>query len=125
MKLFNAKNAPNAVGPYSHAVILKNGFIYVSGQIGFDAKTMEIPSDVEQQAKNVLKNIDAILTEAGYNNKDIVKTTIFLKDMSNFEIVNNIYGNYFGDHKPARSTVEVAKLPKNGLIEIEVVAYHE
>ncbi|PPE05893.1 Rid family detoxifying hydrolase [Williamsoniiplasma lucivorax] len=125
MKLFNANKAPNAVGPYSHAVILKNGFIYISGQIGLDHESMQMPNEIEKQTENILKNIDAILTEAGYKKNDIVKTTIFLKNIKDFEIVNNLYGNYFQEHKPARSTVEVSNLPKNGLIEIEVIAFSD
>lgn len=123
MKLFNANNAPKAIGPYSHAVILDNGFIYISGQLGSDPQTLDMPKNIEEQTLNVFKNIESILTEAKYNKNNVIKTIIFLKDLNDFEIVNNIYSNYFGDHKPARSTIEVSKLPKNGSIEIELVAF--
>ncbi|WP_027063468.1 Rid family detoxifying hydrolase [Mesoplasma seiffertii] len=124
MKMFNTKNAPAAVGPYSQAVILDDKKIFVSGQLGFDLKTMTLPEHIEQQTLNILENIDNILNDAGYTKRDIFKTTIMLKNIDDFLIVNEIYSNFFEDHKPARSCFEVSNLPKEALIEIEVIAQY-
>lgn len=122
MKSIHTKHAPEAIGPYSQAV-QAGEYMYISGQFGLDPKTGELKKDIEHQAKQVMKNIEAILKETGLNFTSVVKTTIFLSDMNNFAKVNDIYGSYFTDHKPARTTVEVSRLPKDALIEIEAVAY--
>lgn len=120
-KVINANNAPAAVGPYVHAV-MAGDFLYTSGQLGIDPATGEIPMGVEAQAHMSLKNLGAILNEAGLTYSDVVKTTVFLDDMNDFATINAIYAEYFTDETPARSCVEVAKLPKGGLIEIEAIA---
>ena len=114
--------APAAIGPYSQA-IMAGGFLYTSGQLGIDPETGALPPDITGQTKQSLKNIQAILEEAGLETNDVVKTVIYLKDLSDFSIVNEIYAAFFGSHKPARSCVEVSRLPKDGLVEIEVVAH--
>jgi 2-iminobutanoate/2-iminopropanoate deaminase len=119
--IITAKNAPAPVGPYSHAVSA-NGFVFVSGQIPLDANGNIVSGGVEAQTDQVFKNISAILTEAGLDFGDVVKTTVFLSDIGNFGVVNDIYARFFTDAPPARSAVEVAALPKGSLVEIEVVA---
>ncbi|AEM68532.1 RidA family protein [Mycoplasma putrefaciens] len=123
MKIIHTDNAPKAIGPYSQAIQICNGTLYLSGQLGLDAQTMQLPASIEQQTKNALKNIDAILNQAGYSKNDVVKTLVLLKDINDFTKVNEIYARYFQDHKPARSTFQVAGLPKDASIEIEVIAY--
>jgi len=121
-KIIFADNAPEAIGPYSHAVEA-NGMLFVSGQVPFVPETMEIvEGDVTAQTNQVLKNVDAILKYSGYTKDDIVKTTVFIKDMNEFPVINEAYGNYFGDHKPARECVEVARLPRDVKVEISVIA---
>lgn len=120
-KVINANNAPAAVGPYVHAV-MAGDFLYTSGQLGIDPTTGEIPAGVEAQAHISLKNLGAILNEAGLTYSDVVKTTVYLDDMNDFATINAIYAEYFTGETPARSCVEVAKLPKGGLIEIEAIA---
>ena len=115
------KNAPAAIGPYSQA-IMAGGLLYTSGQLGLDPETGALPESIEEQTKQSLKNIQAILEEAGLQKTDVIKTVVFLKNMSDFAVVNGIYADFFGDHKPARSCVEAAQLPKGGLIEFEAVA---
>ena len=124
MKIVNTLNAPSALGPYSQAILLENGFLYTSGQIGIDPKNnILVENDIALQTKNVLNNLKAILNEAGYSEKNVVKATIFLTDLSHFALVNQLYQDFFEEHKPARSCIEVNRLPKNALIEIEVIAY--
>jgi len=120
-RIIQSKNAPAAIGPYSQA-IMAGGLLYTSGQLGLDPETGTLPESIEEQTKQSLKNIQAILEEAGLQKTDVIKTVVFLKNMSDFAVVNGIYADFFGDHKPARSCVEAAQLPKGGLIEIEVVA---
>ena len=121
MKFVATDEAPSAIGPYSQAVIA-NGMIYTSGQIALmDDGTMET-RDIEHQTKQVLKNLYYVLKAAGAELNHVVKTTIYLTDMDDFAKVNEIYEHYFADHKPARSTIAVKTLPKNGLIEIECIA---
>ncbi len=120
-KVINTTKAPAAVGPYVQA-IQKGDMLYASGQLGLIPETGALPKGIEAQTKQSLANILAILEEAGYTKEDIVKTTVFLDDISNFGTVNEIYAEFFGDAKPARSCVEVAKLPKDGLVEIEFIA---
>ncbi|MDD2870692.1 MAG: Rid family detoxifying hydrolase [Candidatus Gracilibacteria bacterium] len=119
--LFKTHKAPIAIGPYSKAYFAGD-LLFCSGQLAFDSSTMElVEGGIENQTKQVCRNISYLLEENGLSLKDVVKTTIFLKDLNDFEIVNNIYKNYF-ILKPARSTVEVSRLPKDALIEIEVIA---
>lgn len=121
MKLISTDQAPAAIGPYSQAVVY-NGIVYTSGQIGMDETGKVIADDVVNQAHQVLKNLFYVLEEAGAHFNDVIKTTIFLADMDDFEKVNEVYAHYFGHHKPARSTVAVKTLPKNVLIEIDCIA---
>lgn len=120
MNYINSANAPAAIGPYSQAVAA-NGFLFLSGQLGLEPASMILPEGIEAQTHQVFKNIKAILNQAGKDFSDVVKTTVFLTNMEHFTAVNIIYGNYFGDHRPARSCIAVAQLPKNALIEIECV----
>ncbi|MDQ0063722.1 RidA family protein [Paenibacillus harenae] len=113
--------APAAIGPYSQAIKL-GGLLFTSGQIPLDASGQLIEGGIEEQAHQVFRNLEAVLAAAGSTFNDVVKATVFMKDMNDFASVNGIYGSYFGDHKPARSTVEVARLPKDVLVEIEVIA---
>lgn len=122
MKIINTPKAPAAIGPYSQA-IKTNGFIFCSGQIPLIPESMElVEHDITKQTKQVLQNIDAVLKEAGSSKNNVVKTTIFLANFNDFTVVNEIYGQFFGQHKPARATVEVSRLPKDVLIEIECIA---
>ena len=113
--------APAAIGPYSQAIRV-NGFVYTSGQLGLDPETGELKAGVQEQTHQAFKNIQAILEEEGLNLNHIVKTTVFLNDMNDFTAVNEVYATYFTDSFPARSAVEVARLPKDGLVEIEAIA---
>jgi 2-iminobutanoate/2-iminopropanoate deaminase len=114
--------APKAIGPYSQA-IKANGFVFVSGQIPIDPATQQlIEGDVAAQTERVLKNLSAILKAAGSSLQNVVKAGVFLKNMSDFGAMNEVYGRYFADAPPARSTVEVARLPKDVLVEIDVIA---
>ena len=119
--IIHTDHAPAAVGPYSQAV-LTGGLLLTSGQLGLNPKTGILPEGVEAQAAQALQNIGAILAESGYERTDVVKTTIFIRNMGDFAAVNRIYAGFFGDHKPARSCVEVSALPKGGLVEIEAIA---
>ncbi len=114
--------APAPIGPYSQAIRV-GSFVFCSGQIPLDPKSGEMvgTGDVEAQTKQVMKNIEAVIKEAGASFSQVVKTTIFLKNMSDFPKVNAIYGEFFSKPYPARSTVEVARLPKDVLVEIEVL----
>ena len=115
--------APEPIGPYSQAVQAGN-MLFVSGQVAIDPANNEvITGTVSDEARQVMKNINALLSEAGYSFADIVKTTIFLKDMNDFAAVNEVYGSYFESNFPARETVAVAGLPKNVNVEISVTAY--
>lgn len=114
--------APKAIGPYSQAVIA-NGFLYSAGQIALDPATMVlVGTDVKAQTERVLRNLEAILHEAGSSLGRVVKTTVFLADMGDFAAMNEVYAKHFGEHRPARSTVAAKTLPKNALVEIDVVA---
>ena len=122
MNIIATDNAPKAIGPYSQA-IEANGTLYISGQIPLDPQTMEFVSDeIEAQTNQCLKNIQAILTEAGYTLENVVKCGIFLADMNDFSAVNAVFGEYFSAHKPARACVQVARLPRDAKIEIEAIA---
>ncbi len=114
--------APNAIGPYSQA-IKAGDMLFISGQIPANPETGEIVSGkIAEQTHQVLKNLNSILKEAGYGFSDVVKTTIFIKDMNDFGTINEVYGQYFSEHKPARATVEVSRLPKDVKVEIELIA---
>jgi 2-iminobutanoate/2-iminopropanoate deaminase len=116
------QNAPQAIGPYSQA-IKANGFIFASGQIPIDPATNQLMSgDIAAQTERVLKNVSAILEAAGSNLRNVVRTTVFLKNMGEFAQMNEVYARFFGLNPPARSTVEVARLPKDVLVEIDVIA---
>lgn len=122
-KAIATDRAPQAIGPYSQAIQAGN-LLFISGQIPLNPEDGTIIShNIEKQTHQVLKNIEAILTEAGYSLSDVVKTTVFLKDMSDFETVNTIYGQYFKHPFPARCAVEVGRLPKDVKVEIEAIAY--
>ncbi|MEJ2528240.1 MAG: RidA family protein [Sulfurovaceae bacterium] len=121
MRNINTKNAPQAIGPYSQAMAV-DGLVYTSGQIAITPEGVMLQGSVEEQTHQVLKNLSAVLGEAGSSLQDVIKTTIFLSDMSDFDRVNEVYTIYFKEHKPARSTVAVKSLPKNALVEIECIA---
>ena len=121
-EILDAPSGPAPVGPYSVAVEA-NGFVFISGQGPLDPATNQlIVGGVEAETEQVMKNIEAILADVGLGYSDVVKTTIFLADMDDFPLVNAVYGKYVGDAKPARSTVEVARLPLDINVEIEVIA---
>lgn len=121
MKIIQTNNAPAAIGPYSQGIVVNNLF-YSSGQIPLTADGQMITGDVKEQTHQVFKNLQAVLESAGASFETVVKATVFIKDMNDFAVINEVYGEYFSSHKPARSCVEVARLPKDALIEIEVVA---
>lgn len=121
MKYVQTNKAPSAIGPYSQAVVA-NGMVFTSGQIALTPEGVMLENDVVVQTKQVLKNLQAVLEEAGASMQSVVKTTIFLDSMDDFATVNEIYAQAFGSHKPARSTVAVKTLPKNALVEIDAVA---
>ena len=113
---------PKPIGPYSQA-IRANGFLFVSGQVGFDPQTGEFAgNDVRSQTERVLENLKTILEAAGVTLNHVVKTTVFLEDMNDFPAMNEVYAKYFGAAPPARSTVQAARLPKDALVEIDVIA---
>lgn len=121
MKIVSTTNAPAAIGPYSQAIVV-NDMVFTSGQIALKPDGSFLEGDVEAQATQVLENLQAVLAEAGSSLQKVVKTTIFLANMDDFAKVNSVYGSFFGEHKPARSTVGVKTLPKNALVEIEAIA---
>jgi 2-iminobutanoate/2-iminopropanoate deaminase len=121
-EIVTTDRGPKPIGPYSQAV-KTSGFLFLSGQVALDPKTGDlIGTDVRQQTERVMENIKGILEAAGSNLHHVIKTTVFLKDMNDFPAMNEIYGRYFSAAPPARSTVQVARLPKDALVEIEVVA---
>jgi 2-iminobutanoate/2-iminopropanoate deaminase len=121
-EIISTKDAPQAIGPYSQA-IKANGFIFTSGQIAIDPTTQQvITGDVAAQTDRVLRNLSEILEAAGSGLGKVVRATVFLKNMSDFAAMNAVYGKYFSTTPPARSTVEVARLPKDVLVEIDVIA---
>jgi 2-iminobutanoate/2-iminopropanoate deaminase len=116
------KDGPQAIGPYSQA-IRANGFVFVSGQVAIDPATQQVISgDIAVQTDRVLKNLSAILKASGSELEKVVRSTVFLKNMGDFAAMNEVYGRYFSAMPPARSTVEVARLPKDVLVEIDVIA---
>ena len=122
--VINTNRAPAAVGPYAQAIRV-GGMLFSSGQLGLIPEIGALPEGVEAQTKQSLANIHAILEEAGFSKSDVVRTTVFIRNMNDFAAVNAIYADFFGDHKPARSCVEVSALPKGGLVEIEFTAVRE
>jgi 2-iminobutanoate/2-iminopropanoate deaminase len=123
MKFIQTDKAPSAIGPYSQATVV-NGMVYTSGQIALlpNGSDELLAKDVQTQALQVLKNLEAVLNAANSSMQKVVKTTIFLADMGDFVTVNEIYEKAFGTHKPVRSTVAVKTLPKNALVEIDAIA---
>jgi 2-iminobutanoate/2-iminopropanoate deaminase len=121
-EMISTKDAPQAIGPYSQA-IRANGFVFTAGQVAIDPATQQlIGSDVATQTERVLKNLSAILQAAGTGLEKVVRSTVFLKDMNDFAAMNQVYASYFAANPPARSTVQVARLPKDALVEIDVIA---
>lgn len=122
MEFVATANAPAAIGPYSQAIVAGN-MIFTAGQIALDPATMEVVgSDIVAQTERVFSNLRAVLEAAGVGLTSVVKTTVFLQDMTDFAAMNEVYARHFDDHKPARSAVQVAALPKGVLIELEAVA---
>ena len=120
-QVIKTDNAPEAIGPYSQAIMVGD-FIYTSGQIPINPKTGIMETDIKLATKQSMENIKAILEEVGTSLENVIKTTIFLKDLNDFNVVNEVYATYFKENNPARSCVEVSKLPKDAVIEIEAIA---
>ena len=120
-KVISTTNAPAAIGPYSQAIEV-NGMVFASGQIPVNPANGEIPEGIEAQAEQVLTNVKNLLAAAGASMEQVVKTTVFIQNMDDFGKINEVYGKYFPEPYPARSCVEVARLPKDVLIEIEAIA---
>ncbi|MCM3701330.1 MULTISPECIES: RidA family protein [Paenibacillus] len=120
-QVISTTSAPGAIGPYSQGVQLGD-LVFTSGQLGLVPETGQFAEGVEAQAAQALRNVKAVLEAAGSGLDKVVKTTVFLKDMNDFAKVNEVYGSFFAEPYPARSAVEVARLPKDGLVEIEVIA---
>lgn len=121
MKVVHTDQAPTAIGPYSQAIEV-NGYIFTSGQIALTAEGEFLGGDIQQQTHQVFANLKAVLEEAGTSLDKVIKATVFMSDMDEFVAMNEVYGEHFGEHKPARSAVEVARLPKDAKVEIEVIA---
>ncbi|WHY86394.1 RidA family protein [Neobacillus novalis] len=121
MKAIQTNQAPAAIGPYSQGIVVNN-LVFSSGQIPLTIEGTMVAGDIKDQTHQVFQNLQAVLSEAGASFETVVKATVFIKDMNDFAAVNEVYGEYFNVHKPARSCVEVARLPKDALVEIEVVA---
>lgn len=121
-EIISTENAPGAIGPYSQA-IKTGGFIFCSGQIPIDPATGNFVSDdVAEQTEQVLKNLEAVLKAGGAGFENVVKTTVFLADMNDFAVMNEVYGRFFSDVKPARATVQAARLPRDARVEIDCIA---
>jgi 2-iminobutanoate/2-iminopropanoate deaminase len=121
-KIIQTNEAPQAIGPYSQAVMVGN-MLFTSGQIPLKPDGQLVEGDIRVQTKQVLENVKAVLQEAGCDLSDVVKTTVFIQDMNDFQALNEVYESYFSASRPARSTVEVARLPKDVKVEIECVAF--
>ena len=119
-QIIHTENAPAAIGPYSQAT-MTDSLVFTSGQLGFDAQG-QIPADIRAQTRNAMLNLGAILAEAGLGYENILKTTVFVQDLGDFAAVNEVYGSFFAVAPPARSCLEVARLPKDALVEIECIA---
>ena len=122
-KVINTPKAPKAIGPYSQAILAGNGMLFISGQIPVNPETGKVPATITEQTEQVFKNIEAILTEAGYSFKDVVKTTCLLNSMDDFAAMNEVYAKYYNEMLPARAAYAVEKLPMGVLVEIETIAY--
>ncbi|MGL6175260.1 MAG: RidA family protein [Cellulosilyticaceae bacterium] len=120
-QVISTEKAPKAIGPYSQAVVVGD-MLYASGQLGLDPETMELAETVEEQAHQALKNVKEVLAAAGTSIDKVFKTTVFLADMNDFAKVNEVYAQYFVEPFPARSAVEVARLPKDAKVEVEIIA---
>ncbi len=124
LERIHTESAPAAIGPYSQAIVAGD-LVFTAGQIPLDPASMEIVGgDVAAQTDRVMKNLAAVLESAGSSLQRVVKTTVFLSDMNDFPTMNEVYGRHFGEHRPARSTVQVARLPKDVRVEIDVIATH-
>jgi 2-iminobutanoate/2-iminopropanoate deaminase len=122
LKAVQTASAPAAIGPYSQGMVA-NGLVFTAGQIPLDPGTMDLVGGaVAEQTEQVMKNLAAVLREAGAELSTVVKTTVFLRDMNDFTSMNEVYGRHFGEHKPARSTVQAARLPRDVAVEIEAIA---
>ncbi|MBP1153477.1 MULTISPECIES: RidA family protein [unclassified Paenibacillus] len=121
IKSISTDQAPAAIGPYSQAIQV-GSLLFTSGQIPLGVDGQLVQGGIEEQTHQVFRNLNAVLAAAGASFQDVVKATVFIQDMNQFGQVNEIYASYFGDHKPARSTVEVARLPKDVFVEIELIA---
>lgn len=122
LQKIHSDQAPAAIGPYSQAIVA-NGMVFTAGQIALDPATMQlVEGEVVEQTEQVMKNLRAVLQQAGSDLSAVIKTTVFLRDMADFTAMNEVYGRHFGDHAPARSTVQAAGLPRNCAVEIECVA---
>ena len=122
-KIVHTSNAPAAIGPYSQAIEV-NGMLFISGQIPVDPKTSKIvDGGITEQTEQVMKNIEAVLTEAGYSFTDVVKSTCLLSDMANFAAMNTVYGKYYSEIPPARAAFAVKELPLGVMVEIETIAF--
>lgn len=122
LRLVQTPDAPAAIGPYSQGVV-HDGILYSAGQIAFDPESGEIVAgDVAEQTDRVLRNLDAVLRAAGASFETVLKTTVFLRDINDFAAMNEVYARYFGTHRPARSTVQVGRLPRDVAVEIELIA---
>ena len=122
MQSIHTDSAPRAIGPYSQA-IRANGLIFASGQVPLDPATMQmVEGDVRAQTERVLKNMAQVLEAAGSSLQKVVRTTVFLADLNDFAVMNEVYTQFFGDTRPARSTVQVARLPRDARVEIDVIA---
>lgn len=122
-EIIQTNHAPGAIGPYSQAT-MAGGFLYVSGQLGLDPKTGAFPGgDITSQTRQSLENVKAIVEAAGMTMENVLRAGVFMKDMNDFAEMNAVYGEYFTSNYPARAAVEVARLPKDAVVEIEVVAY--
>lgn len=124
-KAIETKKAPGAIGPYSQAVVINN-FIFCSGQVGKDPETNQfVKGGVEEQTKQVLENLKAVLSSAGADFSDVIKTTVYLKNVADFSQMNEVYTTYFQKPYPARATIEAARLPQDALVEIECIAFKD
>jgi 2-iminobutanoate/2-iminopropanoate deaminase len=122
LKKVQTDQAPAAIGPYSQGIVY-GGLVFTAGQIPLDPATMEVvPGDIAAQTEQVMKNLQGVLQAAGADLSTVIKTTVFLRDMNDFAAMNEVYGRWFGDHAPARSTVQVARLPRDVAVEIEAIA---
>jgi 2-iminobutanoate/2-iminopropanoate deaminase len=121
MKKIHTAEAPAAIGPYSQGIVYNNLF-FSSGQIPLSKEGEMVNGDVKEQTHQVFRNLEAVLKEAGSSLDQVIKATVFIKDMNEFADINEVYAHYFAEHKPARSCVEVARLPKDAKVEIEVIA---